>query len=72
MINLAYRLQENCLVNGVLIDNITKTTISSKFPEFWESLIADNINLPTNKVKGQLFEMNCWQIKTYKPLNTQL
>lgn len=66
VINLASRLQENCLVDGVLIDNKTKTKVLLNSPEFWNLLFPEKMFLPTNKVKGQLFEINCWNVKPIK------
>lgn len=66
VINLAFRLQENCLVDGVLIDNKTKTKVLSNSSEFWNLLFPEKKFLPTDKVKGQLFEINCWDVKPVK------
>lgn len=66
VINLASRLQENCFVDEVLIDNKTKTKVLSNSPEFWNLLFPEKKFLPTDKVKGQLFEINCWDVKPVK------
>lgn len=59
-INLAARLESNCLVNGVLVDNRTMTQLANHGGEaIWT--LSERLLSPEN-VKGQTQSIRAWQL----------
>ncbi|HYR11932.1 MAG TPA: adenylate/guanylate cyclase domain-containing protein [Longimicrobium sp.] len=60
-INLAARLEKNCLVNGVLMDNRTRTRALNTDRAFLEDLHLSERELNPADAKGQQFQLRAWQ-----------
>jgi len=59
-INLAARLEKNCLVDKLLIDNRTHTSGQRHDPVFMSSLKLQQIIVSTADAKGQAFPIRAW------------
>jgi class 3 adenylate cyclase len=62
-INLAARLEKNCDVNGILMDNRTRTKAVSEKPEYVESLRLQRKVIKPGRAKGQTSAIISWQGK---------
>jgi class 3 adenylate cyclase len=62
VINLASRLEKNCDVNGILVDNRIKTNLSRTAAKFLPKLKLRSRTLDQQSVKGQLMDIQAWQV----------
>jgi len=61
-INLAARLEKNCLVDGILFDNRTATRLQASNPDFWQGLRSVEAQVAPSDAKGQAFAVRAWQV----------
>jgi adenylate cyclase len=62
VINLAARLEKECVVNGILIENRTNTALTKTAPDFQSGLKLQSRVLTRDQVKGQLMDIQSWQV----------
>lgn len=60
--NLAARLEKACEVNGILLDNRTRTKAGRVDATYIESLRLTKIELKPADAKGQMFDILAWQV----------
>ncbi len=61
-INLAARLEKNCVVDGVLISNVTRTKLEGADDGFLTSLELQEKMIKREDAKGQISDIKAWQI----------
>jgi class 3 adenylate cyclase len=61
-INLAARLEKNCIVNGILLDNRTRTKAATADSSFVASLKLEESQISADDAKGQAFATRVWQM----------
>lgn len=62
VINLAARLEKECLTNGALLDNRTRTRALMANPAFLDNLGLSDLELSVDQAKGQIFPIRVWQM----------
>lgn len=61
--NLAARLEKACDVNGIQLDNRTRTKAREVDPAYLDDLDLKQKKLTTGEAKGQVFPIKVWQSK---------
>jgi len=68
-INLAARLEKACNVNGILLDNRTRTKAGAVDASYIESLTLAERQLPPSDAKGQQFNILAWQVPSTQTIS---
>ena len=60
VLNLAARLEKNCVVDHYLMDNITKTKATKENSKFVKQLNLSSVQIDPEDAKGQNLPIRCW------------
>ena len=61
-INLAARLEKKCTVDGILLDNRTRTKAAIADPSLVSSLKLEQAQISAGDAKGQSFDIRAWRV----------